>query len=222
MLIRVCFYTNSLPEDDVIWSKSTRWFKYDRDKLWLVYTQSVPVIFEPPCMLTLSWVKVCWRCEIVIVPRNLHNGVTNIKITWWLRNYSATCAVLSLWGEITGEELHSVCYQNKNRTDKSLRVSFRTQSLYTHSSACPNPFSKYKVVQIWPRQTVTCLHTISPGHIWTTLYKACRCDGETEDEIDVADHVCRYGIVMPHLSVKIKLQYFKPFSSVLFMFSCAV
>jgi hypothetical protein len=28
----------------------------------------------------------------------------------------------------------------------------------------------YKVVQIWPGQTVTCLHTISPGHIWTTLY----------------------------------------------------
>jgi hypothetical protein len=29
---------------------------------------------------------------------------------------------------------------------------------------------KYKMVQIWPGQTVTCLHTISPGHIWTTLY----------------------------------------------------
>jgi hypothetical protein len=29
----------------------------------------------------------------------------------------------------------------------------------------------YKVVQIWPGQTVTCLHIISPGHIWTTLYK---------------------------------------------------
>jgi hypothetical protein len=28
----------------------------------------------------------------------------------------------------------------------------------------------YKVVQIWPGQTVTCLHTYSPGHIWTTLY----------------------------------------------------
>ena len=27
----------------------TRWFRYDRDKLWLVYTQSVPVTFEPPC-----------------------------------------------------------------------------------------------------------------------------------------------------------------------------
>jgi hypothetical protein len=30
--------------------------------------------------------------------------------------------------------------------------------------------SIYKVVQIWPGQTVTCLHTNSPGHIWTTLY----------------------------------------------------
>jgi hypothetical protein len=30
--------------------------------------------------------------------------------------------------------------------------------------------NNYKVVQIWPGQTVTCLHTISPGDIWTTLY----------------------------------------------------
>jgi hypothetical protein len=29
----------------------TRWFKYDRDNLWLVYTQIVPVIFEPPCTI---------------------------------------------------------------------------------------------------------------------------------------------------------------------------
>jgi hypothetical protein len=28
----------------------------------------------------------------------------------------------------------------------------------------------YKVVQIWSGQTVTSLHTISPGHVWTTLY----------------------------------------------------
>jgi hypothetical protein len=34
---------------------------------------------------------------------------------------------------------------------------------------------KYKVVQIWPGQTVTCLHTKRPGHIWTTLYlRKCR------------------------------------------------
>ena len=37
-----------------IHSVYTRWFKYDRDKLWLVYTQIVPVIFEPPCIINLS------------------------------------------------------------------------------------------------------------------------------------------------------------------------
>jgi hypothetical protein len=36
----------------------------------------------------------------------------------------------------------------------------------------------YKMVQIWPGQTVTCLHTNSPGNIWTTLYIACLvCEG---------------------------------------------
>jgi hypothetical protein len=34
----------------------TSWFKYDRDKLWLVYTQIVPVIFEPPCIF-IGWKK---------------------------------------------------------------------------------------------------------------------------------------------------------------------
>jgi hypothetical protein len=34
----------------------------------------------------------------------------------------------------------------------------------------------YKVVQIWPGQTVTCLHTNSPGHIWTTLYFSSLCN----------------------------------------------
>ena len=33
-----------------------------------------------------------------------------------------------------------------------------------------NNVTIYKVVQIWPGQTVTCLHTNRPGHIWTTLY----------------------------------------------------
>ena len=36
----------------------TRWFKYDRDKLWLVYTQSVPVIFEPPCIYLITSVVI--------------------------------------------------------------------------------------------------------------------------------------------------------------------
>ena len=50
----------------------------------------------------------------------------------------------------------------------------------------------YKVVQIWPGQTVTCLHANSPGHIWTTLYfgliekvqtlRAVKLKQETEEE----------------------------------------
>jgi hypothetical protein len=46
---------NPKPDDHLLstirdCSFNTRWFKYDRDKLWLVYTQIVPVIFEPPCI----------------------------------------------------------------------------------------------------------------------------------------------------------------------------
>jgi hypothetical protein len=42
-------------------SKCTRWFKYDRDKLWLVYTQIVPVIFQPPC--TYSSHRMWFQCK---------------------------------------------------------------------------------------------------------------------------------------------------------------
>jgi hypothetical protein len=41
-------------------------------------------------------------------------------------------------------------------------------SFYKTSRICNA--ARDKVVQIWPGQTVTCLHTNSPGHIWTTLY----------------------------------------------------
>ena len=42
LLVRDVIGASCVPHD-------TRWFKYDRDKLSLVYTQIVPVIFEPPC-----------------------------------------------------------------------------------------------------------------------------------------------------------------------------
>jgi hypothetical protein len=38
---------------------NTKWFKYDRDKLLLVYTQIVPVIFEPPCIMCLYFSLHC-------------------------------------------------------------------------------------------------------------------------------------------------------------------
>jgi hypothetical protein len=52
----------------------TRWFKCDRDKLWLVYTQSVPVIFEPPCtsvstvkvmQCRIRWIDLNWECILI-------------------------------------------------------------------------------------------------------------------------------------------------------------
>jgi hypothetical protein len=51
----------------------TRWFKYDRDKLWLVYTQIVPVIFKPPCILTLwhSTATLVWRSGRGVFQRNV-------------------------------------------------------------------------------------------------------------------------------------------------------
>jgi hypothetical protein len=50
----------------------TRWFKYDRDKLWLVYTQIVPVIFEPPCMCV---------CVCVYIYIYIHTHTYNINYT---------------------------------------------------------------------------------------------------------------------------------------------
>ena len=50
-VLLLLFLASFLP---TVFYNSTRWFKYDRDKLWLVYTQIVPVIFEPPCICILS------------------------------------------------------------------------------------------------------------------------------------------------------------------------
>jgi hypothetical protein len=62
-----------------------------------------------------------------------------------------------------GHVLWNVTRQNKNTS------AFIKQGACTVNVLCQLQV-KYKVVQIWPGQTVTCLHTNSPGHIWTTLY----------------------------------------------------
>ena len=57
----------------------TRWFKYDRDKLWLVYTQIVPVIFEPPCIYLNSL-----YCFIIRRVRNKVICVSLVNTTKYL------------------------------------------------------------------------------------------------------------------------------------------
>jgi hypothetical protein len=56
--------------EGVIWGTgSTRWFKYDQDKLWLVFTQIVPVIFEPPCTnAVFLYLGTRWRWMVASCP----------------------------------------------------------------------------------------------------------------------------------------------------------
>ena len=42
-------------------SNDTRWFKYDWDCNRLVYTQIVPVVFEPPCICHTGLLCVQWK-----------------------------------------------------------------------------------------------------------------------------------------------------------------
>ena len=62
----------------------------------------------------------------------------------------------------------------KRRRPGSLRnpgPAIRCRNVVAEKVRCFKLITRmYKVVQIWPGQTVTCLHTNSPGHIWTTLY----------------------------------------------------
>ena len=65
----------------------------------------------------------------------------------------------------SGDHMMCTPVQRIHMLDVTLSASYviRRQELL-------NPVQMYKVVQIWPGQTVSCLHTNSPGHIWTTLY----------------------------------------------------
>jgi hypothetical protein len=60
--------------------------------------------------------------------------------------------------------LHFVDRDNEDKNDKLSKVQVPLDYLNKQFQ------SMYKVVQIWPGQTVTSLHTLSPGHIWTTVY----------------------------------------------------
>ena len=74
------------------------------------------------------------------------------------------------------------CEQAKRWTSQKTRFSSWRGPIHPvqrpgHETAHTPPSSvkvyntwSYKVVQIWPGQTVASLQTISPGHIWTTLY----------------------------------------------------
>ena len=59
---------------------------------------------------------------------------------------------------------------NKHSIKPSTQLRCRIIDYMFRAERTITRYNYYKVVQIWPGQTVTCLHTNSPGHIWTTLY----------------------------------------------------
>ena len=78
-----------------IHSVYTRWFKYDRDKLWLVYTQIVPVIFEPPCIIRY-YIRVYKRMYLH-TPAVEAAALTVLMICLWSgRNYSQLSHLLQM------------------------------------------------------------------------------------------------------------------------------
>jgi hypothetical protein len=64
-----CFQSTRIVLDSILLAACTRWFKYDRDKLWLVYTKIVPVIFEPPSMYVCMY-YVCTYVYMYVCSEN--------------------------------------------------------------------------------------------------------------------------------------------------------
>jgi hypothetical protein len=68
---------------------NTRWFKHDADKLWLVYTQSVPVIFEPPCIRNFFLnTLMLWLYRICKGSLTLHLSLISVQNSIFFRCYS--------------------------------------------------------------------------------------------------------------------------------------
>jgi LSD1 subclass zinc finger protein len=73
----------------------TRWLKYDRDKLWLVYTQSVPVIFEPPCIFRMqNKPPVCLQ-NLILKSKIWWHWVSRLAYYAGILFYPTTCIVTS-------------------------------------------------------------------------------------------------------------------------------
>jgi hypothetical protein len=74
----------------------TKWFKYDRDKLWLVYTQSVPVIFKPPCIYMYIYTRVykcvcMYVCMCVYIHVYIYTHCVYVYVCIYIHAYICVC-----------------------------------------------------------------------------------------------------------------------------------
>jgi hypothetical protein len=100
-----------------------------------------------------------WLCDYVM---------TNVPLDSLAASVLTTCTMFLIYN-LTIRLTHASCHTRYFFTHLKFLCIVSTERVGRfHIKIRQN--SKHKVVQIWPGQTVTCLHTNSPGHIWTTLY----------------------------------------------------
>jgi hypothetical protein len=122
----------------------TRWFKYDRDKLWLVYTQIVPVIFEPPCISTNALYSSASTCffsqkDKCAKPGNLinSNAVSEILERWIEKYFHSlsfgvwrvnviTCMLLPVRVWVRG---HVICVEQNSQGNNNALISVTERQL---------------------------------------------------------------------------------------------
>jgi len=116
----------------------------------------------------------------------VYSWLASVVETWLSSWTSQHCGTFPLWNHKATTELCIIitycgqvwpCGENVVPSDERVLWSstFWVGNLWYYVAKSDNLTTKrhrmYKVVQIWPGLMSPDLHTISPRHIWTTLYK---------------------------------------------------
>jgi hypothetical protein len=140
----------------------------------------IPFLMCRRSSFTCRFWYTCQRLVIPVIEQYWRISALNLLFTAGYRPHVKSSYLLYIWNSFPPVSCtHIPSYSTSCKTGKS-RITW-------HWGACAKPLLLWKsnkyyiyiyiyVVQIWPGQTVTCLHTNSSGHIWTTLYiYVCVC-----------------------------------------------
>ena len=140
----------------------TRWFKYDRDKLWLVYTQIVPVIFEPPC---ISW----FQCKQRMTSKASSRFYDETFVCLWYNS----ARIASVQPHVSNGESAVISWGNKkSELNSEQYILFRKSLIY-----CIERNNKANEISgvLIPRHSDACnQHSLSKSLIRFVLFSACQ------------------------------------------------
>ena len=109
-----------------IFPVNTRCFKYDRDCKRLVYTQIVPVIFEPPCITSLVFSRIPHKSTYVC------SGCTNINLHCYILQVFGTVPTICFFYGLPsfyGTVLCIACSQLELLRTRLLEINEKTETL---------------------------------------------------------------------------------------------